>query len=109
MKTYKVSINHDIYHTYIVLADSPEEAEEKANEGDYERIDDITCDSSHIEYVEETDEKASEEAGELSKREIYKLALYMMQNTILNDEVSAERKGQLEVVTNYLENEILNA
>lgn len=109
MKTYKVTINHDIYHTYIVLADSPEEAEEKANEGEYERIDDITCDSSYVEYVEETEEKAAEDIIDMPKDDIYRQAMAAIDNVLLNCEVSAKLKGELELVSNYLENEFINA
>jgi hypothetical protein len=48
MKNYEITINHDIYHTYIVSAESAESAEDKAMMGEYEYINSIECDSSHV-------------------------------------------------------------
>lgn len=48
MKNYEVTINHDIYHTYVVSAESVDDAEERAMMGEYEFINSIECESSHI-------------------------------------------------------------
>lgn len=48
MKNYEVTIHHDIYHTYIVSAESVEDAQDKAMWGEHEFIDSIECESSDI-------------------------------------------------------------
>lgn len=109
MKTFKVTINHDIYHTYMVEAGSPEEAKEKADEGDFERIDDIYCESSHVESVEETDEKICEDVGELSRYQICDMAYSLVSEVMLNCEINGERYAKLKQVRNHLINELDNS
>ena len=48
MKNYEVTINHDIYHTYVVSAESVDDAIEGTMMGEYKFINSIDCDSSHI-------------------------------------------------------------
>jgi hypothetical protein len=95
MKNYEVTINHDIYHTYIVSAESAEDAEERAMTGEYEYINSIECDSSHIVQCVESVTPASSNikmTKEQMNEKIRAIIVSHLYNSELDEKSAAEAK-----------------
>jgi hypothetical protein len=95
MKNYEVTINHDIYHTYIVVAESADDAEERAMTGEYEYINSIECDSSHIVQCVESVAPASSNikmTKEQMNEKIRAIIVSHLYNSELDEKSAAEAK-----------------
>ena len=101
MKNYEVTVNHDIYHTYIVSAESAEDAQDKAMWGEHEFIDSIECESSHIVQCVESTVPASSNV-KMTREQMNEKIRAIVKNHLYTSELDYESAAEVKYILDNL-------